>query len=88
MNIKILDCTLRDGGYVNNWNFGFNVISHLNECLARSGVDFVEIGFLQKCTYDNNKTLFNDILDFNNILQNKSSDTKYLGMITYGGGIL
>ena len=21
-NIKILDCTLRDGGYINNWTFG------------------------------------------------------------------
>lgn len=52
MNIKILDCALKDG--------------------------YVNIGILQKYTYDN-KTLFNDILDFNNILQNKSSYTKYLG---------
>ena len=22
-DIKILDCTLRDGGYYNNWNFEF-----------------------------------------------------------------
>ena len=22
--IKLLDCTLRDGGYVNDWNFGHN----------------------------------------------------------------
>ena len=21
-NIKVLDCTLRDGGYINNWDFG------------------------------------------------------------------
>ena len=21
-NVKVLDCTLRDGGYINNWNFG------------------------------------------------------------------
>ena len=25
-DIKILDCTLRDGGYVNKWNFGYNNI--------------------------------------------------------------
>ena len=24
-NIKILDCTLRDGGYYNNWNFSKEV---------------------------------------------------------------
>lgn len=22
-DIKLLDCTLRDGGYVNNWQWGF-----------------------------------------------------------------
>ncbi len=22
-DIKLLDCTLRDGGYVNSWNWGF-----------------------------------------------------------------
>ena len=25
-NLKILDCTLRDGGYYNNWNFKKNLI--------------------------------------------------------------
>lgn len=23
-NVQILDCTLRDGGYCNNWEFGFD----------------------------------------------------------------
>ena len=23
---KLLDCTLRDGGYINDWNFGFHTI--------------------------------------------------------------
>ncbi len=27
MNIKILDCTLRDGGYINNWKFSQSQIS-------------------------------------------------------------
>ena len=22
-DIKLLDCTLRDGGYINDWNWGF-----------------------------------------------------------------
>ena len=29
-NIKLLDCTLRDGGYVNNWHFGNNNIKVIN----------------------------------------------------------
>ena len=24
--IKILDCTLRDGGYYNNWDFDYEVV--------------------------------------------------------------
>ena len=27
--IKLLDCTLRDGGYVNQWNFGFDNIKQI-----------------------------------------------------------
>ena len=26
-NIKIIDCTLRDGGYYNNWDFSLNLIN-------------------------------------------------------------
>ena len=25
-NVKILDCTLRDGGYYNNWDFSFDLV--------------------------------------------------------------
>ena len=47
-NIKVLDCTLRDGGYVNNWNFGkLNIIDILNH-LLNAQVDIVECGFLSQ----------------------------------------
>ena len=26
-NLKLLDCTLRDGGYYNNWNFDRDLIN-------------------------------------------------------------
>jgi len=45
-NIKILDCTLRDGGFVNNWNFGRNGIYNIFTRLVSSGIDVVEVGFL------------------------------------------
>ena len=28
-NIKLLDCTLRDGGYINDWNFGSHTINDI-----------------------------------------------------------
>ncbi|MBT3261226.1 hypothetical protein HOC37_01800 [bacterium] len=41
----ILDCTLRDGGYYNNWNFDLNLIEKLIDALSKSGVDIVEMGY-------------------------------------------
>ena len=44
--IKVLDCTLRDGGYVNSWNFGKLNISDIITQLLASKVDVIECGFL------------------------------------------
>jgi 4-hydroxy 2-oxovalerate aldolase len=30
-NIKLLDCTLRDGGYINDWNFGNETLINVFE---------------------------------------------------------
>ena len=43
--LKILDCTIRDGGYLNNWHFDLKLVRELYRAHSRSGVDFVEIGF-------------------------------------------
>jgi 4-hydroxy 2-oxovalerate aldolase len=42
---KILDCTLRDGGYYNNWFFEKNLVNKYLSCLSSSGVNIVELGF-------------------------------------------
>ena len=49
-DIKLLDCTLRDGGYVNNWQWGFGSARRIIQTLTRAGVDIVEVGFL--CNVD------------------------------------
>ena len=43
--IKILDCTLRDGGYYNNWNFSKNLINEYLKVMNFINIDYVEIGF-------------------------------------------
>jgi len=43
--VKILDCTIRDGGYLNNWHFDLKLVRELYRAHSRSGIDFVEIGF-------------------------------------------
>ena len=52
-NIKILDCTLRDGGYYNNWDFSIDLINDYLKAMPMAGVDYVEIGFrsLYKSTF-------------------------------------
>jgi 4-hydroxy 2-oxovalerate aldolase len=44
-NIKLLDCTLRDGGYYNNWDFSPSLIKDYLEAMVSIQVDYVEIGF-------------------------------------------
>ena len=43
--IRVLDCTIRDGGYLNDWHFDLKLVRELYRAHSRSGVDFVEIGF-------------------------------------------
>jgi len=42
--MKILDCTLRDGGYYNNWDFCPNVVVNYLNSMASAGIDYVELG--------------------------------------------
>ena len=46
--IKLLDCTLRDGGYVNDWNFGHDNLISILERTVTAGADIIEIGFLDE----------------------------------------
>jgi len=43
--IEILDCSIRDGGYVNNWNFSKELVREVYRAIAKSGIDFIELGF-------------------------------------------
>lgn len=42
--VKVLDCTLRDGGYYNNWDFDKEVVDSYLKAVADANVDFVELG--------------------------------------------
>jgi 4-hydroxy 2-oxovalerate aldolase len=44
-NSKILDCTIRDGGLVNNWDFSVEFVRDLYYSLSESGVEYMEIGY-------------------------------------------
>ena len=45
LKIKLLDCTLRDGGYYNNWRFNNTLINDYLQTMDKISADYVEIGF-------------------------------------------
>lgn len=79
-NIKLLDCTLRDGGYINGWNFGKVAIKNIIKDLVESQVDYIEVGFLRDCVYDEDKTVFNNCEEIKNIIPLKRGNTKFSAM--------
>lgn len=79
-NIKLLDCTLRDGGYINDWDFGKYTIREILSKLIESGVDYIEVGFLRDCDYESNKSLFNNCAEIANILPENRGNTKFTAM--------
>lgn len=44
-NAKILDCTIRDGGLINNWDFSKEFVRDVYQSLSQAGVDYMEIGY-------------------------------------------
>ena len=84
-NVKILDCTLRDGGYVNEWKFGKKAIKHILFNLAKSNTDNIECGFLTNKPYDENCTLFNSVEKIDSLIDKSvDGDTMYVAMIAMG----
>jgi len=80
MNVSLLDCTLRDGGYVNNWEFGKKKIKEALKDLYNSNVEIIEIGFLRDEKYNKERTVFNDIKKINEIIPNYCKN-KYSAMV-------
>ena len=43
-DIKVFDCTIRDGGLVNNYHFTDEFVKALYDTCVAAGVDYMEIG--------------------------------------------
>lgn len=81
LDLKLLDCTLRDGGYVNDWKWGFNSARSIISYLTKARVDVVEVGFLRNVEgYNPDITVCNHIEDLNKLLPENTGDTMYSAM--------
>lgn len=85
-NIKILDCTLRDGGFVNNWKFGSNNILGIFRQLEQSKIDIIEVGYLYKAAAPSvDQTRFASTEAINNTFKDiKNKKSLVSAMIDYG----
>lgn len=88
-NIKLFDCTLRDGGFINNWNFGHNKILEIFQQLVNAKVDVVEIGYLGKKETENvgslDRTRFPNTEAIAKIFESvRKKETLVSAMIDYG----
>ena len=86
-NIKLLDCTLRDGGRIINCAFTDNEISKITSGLSAAHIDIVEVGFLRdwrNVHYIGNSTFFTDVEQISKVVRDKDSNTLYVAFIDYG----
>ena len=79
--VYLLDCTLRDGGYINDWRFGEEAIKGIGKKIAQAGIEFFEVGFIKGDAYDPDRSVFPDIPSVSRVIQPKDSRLKYVGML-------
>lgn len=75
-NIKLLDCTLRDGGHVNQGRFGRSVIKSIISNLVKSKVDIIEVGFLWNYMTEDDVAKFHSINEVKALLPKNMGNTK------------
>lgn len=84
--LKVLDVTLRDGGCVNNFNFGQTYMEKILAAQEASGVDIIEMGYIDEhngsCA---GRTQYvNEQVIPQCILKNKKPGVTYVAMMDYG----
>lgn len=85
-NLKVLDVTLRDGGCVNDFNFGQTYMEKILSAQEASGVDIIEMGYIdeKKGSSLGRSQYINEQVISQNILKQKKPGVKYVAMIDYG----
>lgn len=86
--IKVLDCTIRDGGLINNHNFDLKFVRGVYKAVSAAGVDYIELG------YKNSRKLFSskeygpwkfcDDEDINKVIVGIESEAKISVMVDVG----
>lgn len=81
--VKVLDCTLRDGGYINNWEFGEQIIRNIVRSLVEAKIDIIECGFIRDVIHNDDISVFNSMEQLSETIAPKSESTLYAVMIEH-----
>ncbi len=84
MSIQVLDCTLRDGGYINDWAFGRKTIRSILDKLEKARIDIIECGFLTGMVRDPERSLFGSVSEIAEVLPPPPRQSLYVAMIAIG----
>lgn len=84
--IKILDCTLRDGGYINAWEFSNKHQKAVIKSLIDANVEIIECGYLNdKIGKEKDSTLFSEMKFIDNVLASMAgNNSTFVIMVNLG----
>ena len=85
--VFLLDCTLRDGGIVINFNYGLSRMCWIKQTLEDSGVEYIECGYIdEKKGNSEGRTCFDSEISIEKTLlsKGKKPGVTYVAMIDYG----
>ena len=84
-NIHILDCTLRDGGYCNEWRFGFDNAKKITLGLQEAGIEIIECGFItNRVDYNPDITKFTTVEEAAKVIPRNRDGKLFVAMMNYG----
>lgn len=82
--IELLDCTLRDGAYINASLFGKDTIREMIKRLQNAKVEIIECGWLKDAPHENKDSSFfhvpDDLIPY---IENKDPNVTYVAMIDF-----
>lgn len=85
--VQVLDCTLRDGGYINEWKFGGRAIDSIIKSLVKANIDIIECGFIRNSKSDIDSSVFNSMDDVSKIIEPKSDSCLYAIMLEHHNNV-
>ena len=81
--IALLDCTLRDGSYINDSKFGTPVIMGIIKKMQDARVEIIECGWLKDKAHEEGSAYYHVPADLEQYFLNRSSDQTYVVMIDW-----